>query len=93
MPGSFVHFIDGKAVGRGLITICDLSLICLKFKVDYEYDFSIGDLLRIRFHLDDLYKTAIDKKVVIKNINMPFIDTAFLKTDKEDETLALYLQK
>ena len=30
IPGSFIHLIDGKAVSRGLITVCDLSVTGMK---------------------------------------------------------------
>jgi hypothetical protein len=44
IPESFVHFIDGKAIGRGLITVNDLSVTGMKLEVDYEHQFSVGDV-------------------------------------------------
>ncbi len=73
IPGSFIHYIDGKVSGRGLMTICDLSLTGLKFKVDYEHLFSVDDVLEVRFLLDNPQKTVMHKKVIVKNVNMPFI--------------------
>ena len=93
LPGSFVHFIDGKPVGKGLMTICDLSRTGMKLKVNFEYNFSVGDVLLNSFFLDNPQKTAINKKVIIKTINMPFIGTEFPITEREDKELGFYLLK
>ncbi len=93
LPGSFIHYTDGKMTGRGLMTICDLSLTGMKLKVDYEYHFSEGDVLEVRFFLDNPQKTAMNKKVIVKITNMPFIGTEFPITEREDKTLGFYLLK
>jgi len=45
------------------------------------------------FFLDNPQKTAINKKVIIKNINLPFIGTEFPITEREDKQLGFYLLK
>lgn len=93
LPGSFVHFIDGKPAGKGVMIICDLSRTGMKLKINFEYNFLVGDVLMTSFFLDNPQKTAINKKVIIKNINFPFIGTEFSKTEKEDKELGFYLLK
>jgi hypothetical protein len=93
IPGSFIHYIDGKVSGRGLMTVCDLSLTGLKFKVDYEHLFSVGDVLEVRFLLDNPQRTAMHKKVVVKNVNLPYVGAEFPITEREDKTLGFYLLK
>lgn len=91
LPGSFNHFNDGRLMNKGMMTVCDLSLTGIKLKVNYQYDFSVGDLLEVKFFLDDYQKTVINKKALIQNLNMPFIGSKFPFTEKEDKTLGFYL--
>ena len=91
ISGSFIHIADGKMTGRGLMTICDLSLTGMQLKVDYEHFFSVDDVLEVRFLLDNPQRTAMHKKVVVKNISMPFIGTEFPITEREDKELGFYL--
>ena len=93
IPGSFIHYIDGKVSARGLMTVCDLSLTGLKFKVDYEHLFSVDDVLEVRFLLDNPQKTVMHKKVIVKNIKLPYVGTEFPMTEREDKTLGFYLLK
>jgi hypothetical protein len=65
----------------------------MKLKANSEYNFSVGDLLQIKFLLDNPQKTVMDKKVVIKNINFPFIGTEFPISEREDKTIGFYLLK
>ena len=91
ISGSFIHITDGKVSGRGLMTVCDLSLTGMQLKVDYEYLFSVGDVLEVRFLLDNPQRTLMHKKVVVKNINMPYVGTEFPITEREDKELGFYL--
>jgi hypothetical protein len=93
LPASFIYIADGKVKYRGLMTICDVSLTGMKLKVDYDYLFSVGDVLEVRFLLDNSQRTAMYKKVVVKNVNMPFIGTEFPITEREDKTLGFYQLK
>jgi hypothetical protein len=93
IPGSFVHYTDGKPADRGLMTVCDLSVTGIKLKVNSEYNFSVGDLLQNRFILDDPKKTVMNKKVIIRNIDLPFIGAEFPITEREDKALGFYMLK
>ena len=89
--GSFVLFVSGKPASRGNITVRDLSLTGLKFEVFGNHNLSVGDVLEIEFQLDDVKKTPIKKKVVVRNIKNAYIGTMFLETKIEDTTLGFYL--
>jgi hypothetical protein len=93
ISGSFIHYIDGKVSGRGLMTVCDLSLTGMQLKVDYEYLFSVGDVLEVRFLLDTPPRKAMHKKVIVKNVNLPYVGAEFPITEREDKTLGFYLLK
>ena len=97
IPGSFIHYIEGKGSVRGLMTVCDLSLtgmkLRMKLRVDYEYQFSVGDILEVRFLLDYPQTTVMHKQVIVKNIKMPYVGTEFHFSEREDKTLGFYLLK
>lgn len=92
LHGTFKQFVDGKEVCSGVMTVCDLSLNGVKLKVNVEeHCFSIGDLLNIKFQLDDIQKSTIRKKVFIRNLNLPFLHTEFHSTEAFDQALGYYL--
>lgn len=91
LPGSYRHYARGRQVGKGLLTIRDLSLTGMKLRVTTSQDFSIGDVLKIEFHLDDAQRTLIEKKVIIRNIVPPSVGTEFAPTETVDKALGFYL--
>ena len=93
ISGSFIHITDGKTTVRGLMTVCDLSTTGMRLKVDYEYSFSVGDLLEVKFFLDNPQRTAMHKKVIVRNINVPFVGAEFLISEEEDKTIGFYMLK
>jgi hypothetical protein len=93
LSGSFRQFVDGKEACSGAMTVCDLSLNGMKLKVNFGHCFSVGDLLHIKFQLDDDRKSTIRKKIIIRNVNLPFLHTEFDTTDAFDQTLGIYLFK
>ena len=93
ISGSFIHYIDGKVSGRGLMTVCNLSFTGMKLRIDFEYQFSVGDLLEVRFLLDNPQRTLMHKKVIVKNIKMPYVGTEFHFSEGDDKELGFYLLK
>lgn len=93
LAGGFVHLAQGKEVNRGPMTVCDLSTTGIKLKVNEGHNFSVGDLLQVWFHLDDAHRTLINKEVIIRNINIPFIGTEFSSMQSIDKALGFYLLK
>ncbi len=93
LHGTFVQFVDEKEVYRGFMTVCDLSLTGMKLKVNVEHCFSIGDLLQLEFQLDDMDRSIINKKVLIRYFNFPFLGTEFHYKETIDKDLGFYLFK
>ena len=93
ISGSFIHYIDGNVASRGLMTVCDLSFTGMKLRVDYDYQFSVGDLLEVRFLLDNPQRSLMHKQVIVKNTKMPYVGTEFHFSEKEDKMLGFYLLK
>jgi hypothetical protein len=91
LDGTFAQFVDGKEVCSGNMTVYDLSLNGMKLKADVEHCLSVGDLLHIEFQLDDIRKSTIRKKVIIRNINFPFLHTEFHSAEAFDQALGFYL--
>ena len=91
LTGSFVRFVSGKPASRGNMIVRDLSLTGMKLEVFGIFNFLEGDVLEIEFRLDDVKKTLIKKKAVIRNIENSYIGTSFLHTEREDKTLGFYL--
>ena len=91
LSGTFTHFVDGKEVLSGALTVCDLSLKGMKLRINSEHCFSIGDMLHIVFQLDDTQNSTIEKKVIIRNQNSPFLHTEYHSTEGFDQALGFYL--
>jgi hypothetical protein len=91
LQGTFTHFVAQKEVCRGSMRVCDLSLNGMRLKVGVEHSFKIEDLLQLEFQLDDHQKSIVKKKVIIRNINMPFLGTEFHSSEIIDKELGAFL--
>ena len=83
--------VAGKEVGCGLMRVSDLSTRGIKLRINDPYHFSIDDRLQIEFHLDDSNRSFIQKRVIVRNISLPFIGTEFSPTENFDKALGFYL--
>ena len=91
LPGSFVHFIDGRQVDSGLMKVRDLSTSGLKIHINTQHQCTVGDVILVEFSLDDNHRTLIKKKVIIRNIVGQNIGTEFAPTEPIDKALGFYL--
>jgi len=91
LPGSFVHLVDGRQGGGGLMTVKDLSTSGLKIQINSQHNFAVGDVILVEFTLDDSHRTVIKKKVIVRNIAGPKIGTEFAPTEAVDKALGFYL--
>ena len=76
---------------RGTLIVCDISVTGMKIKVKASHSFSVGDLLKVEFRLDDYKKTLILKNVLIRNMNLLFIGTEFPINEEVGKDLGFYL--
>ena len=91
LVGMFRHMVEREEFGGGLMTVCNLSTNGIKLKIHDHYNFSLDDRLQIEFHLDDSHRSLIKKRVIVRNINFPFIGTEFSPTEFLDKALGFYL--
>ena len=91
LPGSYIHFVDGRHVGKGLMTVKDLSTTGMKLKISTGHHCTVGDVIQVEFHLDDTHRTLIRKKVIIRNIKGADVGTEFAITEAVDKALGFYL--
>jgi hypothetical protein len=91
LTGSYVRLVSGKPLGRGHMTVRDLSLTGMRLEVHGPHDFSEGDIMEIEFRLDDMKKTLIKRKVVVRNVKNYYLGIEFFQTEKEDKALGFYL--
>lgn len=92
LTGTYKQFVSGNPVDKGRMTIVDISKGGLKLKVDRPaYPFDVGHRLDVEFELDNRRKTLIRRSVFVKNIDGPFVGTAFSETDVDDPALGFYL--
>jgi hypothetical protein len=91
LPGSYIHFIDGRPVNRGVMTVEDISATGMKLKLNTPQGFGVGDYLQVDFSLDDTHRTLIKKRVIVRNVNGPFIGVEFGPAEAMEKALGFYL--
>lgn len=91
LSGTYEHFVGGKKVDGGLMTVKDISTTGMKLKMSIHHRCAVGDLIRVEFQLDDIHNTLITKKVIVRNIKGPEIGTEFAPTEAVDKALGFYL--
>ena len=91
-PGTYVHYVDGQPRGKGSLTVKDLSVNGMKLMLTTVSAFNPGDVLKVRFTLDDAHRSAVEKKVIVRSICPPFVGTEFAPTETLDKALGFYLR-
>ena len=91
LHGLYVRIVDGKEMARGLMTVKDLSTTGMKLHINGKHGCEVGDVLKVEFHLDDIQRSLIRKKVIIRNIYRSEIGTELAPTEAVDKALGFYL--
>ena len=89
--GTFTHIVDGNPLHKGTMTVTDISAGGLKIKLNERLDLRPDDKLKVEFHLDDPRSTLISKRVLVKNIDGPYIGVAFSRGEQVEPALGFYL--
>lgn len=95
LRGSYKIISKDKSPGdAGVMTVVDLSLtgLHMKFK-DFPFSLDVGDILNVRFNLDDKNNSLVNRDVVVKNIHRPYVRVMFHRLYREDSTIGFYLFK
>ena len=91
LPGTFIHFVDGRPINRGVMTVEDLSATGLKLRLNASLNGTIGDHLDVEFNLDDHNRALIKKHVIIRNISGSNLGVEFGPAEALDKALGFYL--
>jgi hypothetical protein len=91
LPGAFIHFINGRPLNKGALTVEDISATGLKLKINAPQSLSIGDEMEVEFNLDDRNRTQIKKMVIVRNKIGSHIGVEFGPTEALDKALGFYL--
>jgi hypothetical protein len=78
LPGTFIHFVDGRPVNRGVMNVEDISATGLKLRLNSTLNCTVGDYLDVEFNLDDR------NRALIKSV-------AFGPAEALDKALGFYL--
>lgn len=92
LPGQYLHYVDGRPQGKGTMRVRDLSTRGMKLFVDGRERFAPGDLLKVVFHLDDAARSRLEKKLIVRNVNPPYVGAEFAPTEVLDKALGFYLR-
>ncbi len=83
--------VAGTLVGKGKMTVVNLSVSGFRIKLKKKEDLKINDRLKVAFHLKDCKRTLISETATIKNIHQKFVGGAFLPTGSKNRELGFYL--
>ena len=83
--------VAGKFVGKGKMTVVDLSLSGLKVKLRKKEDFKINDRFEVEFYLKDRRRTLVRETATIKNIDKKYIGCTFGTSGTQNRELGFYL--
>ncbi len=79
-------YISEKEGTRGQITVIDLSMGGLKFKVNVKPASSVHDQLLVEFHLDNKSRSLIREWVIVRSIVDLQVGTKFVSFDPAGST-------
>lgn len=83
---------EGKPVDAGAMTVVELSRKGVRMEIrELPLDMAPGDLVNIRFNLDDNVQTRIDRNVIVKNIHPPYVGATFHRPTDTDNRIGYYL--
>jgi hypothetical protein len=90
LGGAFIH---DKRKSRGVIRVKNISLGGVGFELTGNYLLSSGDIVLLRFNLDDGLCTLISKEATIKKIIDNYVGSEFLGAIWKHDLLHLYLRE
>ncbi|MGM0656080.1 MAG: PilZ domain-containing protein [Thermodesulfobacteriota bacterium] len=93
MKGTYRFISEDKKHGdAGLMTVIDLSHNGVRMKfMDFPFALEVGNLLNIKFNLDDKNHSLVNRDVVVKNIHPPYVGARFHRKSDEDNIIGFYL--
>jgi hypothetical protein len=90
LPGEFTNVATGKS---GRMVVKDVSIGGLGFITDEAGMLQPGDVLKVRFTLDDAHSSEILRKVTVRSVRHSMVGTEFSDGKPYDKDLGFYLRK
>lgn len=91
LPGLYFYRMPNGEMDKGNMRVVDVSLNGFKLQLSVARNFTVGETLRIQFHLDDKRKTYLDKQVIVRSVQNTEVGTALSPSEREDSNLGFYL--
>ncbi|SMC26602.1 PilZ domain-containing protein [Desulfacinum hydrothermale DSM 13146] len=88
LPG---YYSKTSAPGEQPMVVKDISLGGLRFETLEEHELKKGDVVLVRFRLDDTARTAINRPVVVRFVGHQVVGAEYFKDDPIDKALGIYL--
>jgi hypothetical protein len=88
LPGSYLH-TDNDHVG--VIMVKNVSFSGLGFETEKEHHIEVGDVLGVKFMLNDGKKTEIRRTVLVKNVHGNTVGAEFCNSQGFDLELCYFL--
>ena len=93
LDGIYTRIVNGQETGGGPMTVKDLSTGGLKLQISENHGCTPGDVVKVEFRLDDIHKSLIRRKVIVRNIHQHTAGMEFITKQAVDKTLGFYLFK
>lgn len=90
LGGAFIH---DKKQTRGIIVVKNISLGGLGFELTNDYRIASGDVVLVRFNLDDPFGTLVTKETLIRKIRGNYVGAEFLDRIWKHDLLHLYVSE
>lgn len=84
-------FIRLKTKESGRITVEQLSMKAIGFRISKSHRIQVNDFLDIHFFLDNKHKSLVERRIVIRTINGNYIDADFYNPPPYAKNLGFYL--
>ena len=89
LVGDYAILPDRFTVGR--ITVVNISKTGIGFQVLGGVYMKEGDMLQVKFNLDDVHNSLMEKKVIVRLIRDKYIGCEFAEQNTQDKALGFYL--
>jgi hypothetical protein len=77
----------------GTMTVVDISRVGVRLKFSSFPKIHPGDMVNIKFNLDDKNRSFVNRDVIVKNIKAPYAGARFHRTHDMDNILGFYMFK
>lgn len=92
LMGLYAKFQKFGSDESGFIDVEELSIAGITFRTRTPHTIRVGDLLRIRFAVDNAVKAEISKSIMVKQVRDQSVSGEFCEKTSHDPALALYLK-